>query len=133
MQRNKGVVKRSRNGYVGRINIDNVEFDVNCTFWSDRKPAYIWVQRNKEKRFHAPTKSFFDYTPKPTFECIADKVGRGGVYKGQFMFVGFKYDLTAWWEDKQETILNFDIQRCEEQPIIKRLNEINRESLQVKK
>ena len=127
--RNKGYVIRTNNGYVGRMNVENIIFDIQITFWSDRKPFYIWVQRQKEKIFNEETLTFSDYTPKPFFECYAYKRRTNGIvdYKGEFMFVGFKYELIAWFEDKTEHQMNLDVTRSESQPILKRLNEINKE------
>lgn len=129
--RNKGYVIRTINGYVGKLSIDGVVIDIVCTFWSDKKPNYIWVQRVKEKRYDDKNRCFIDYVPKPVFECYANKTKKGDImtYRGEFMFVGgFKYDLCAFWEDRDDKQLNFEVRRSTSQPILKRLNELNRES-----
>lgn len=126
--RNKGYVIRTNNGYVGRMNVENIIFDIQTTFWSDKKPNYIWIQRVKAKRFNEKTKTFIDYIPKPFFECYAYKTKKNDVvcYRGELMFVGFKYELAAWFEDKTEHQMNFEVERSQSQPILKRLNEINK-------
>ena len=48
LQRNKGYVERKPNGYFGAINIDNIQFDIVCTFWS--RPSMIWLKRVKAKK-----------------------------------------------------------------------------------
>lgn len=127
--RDRGYAVRTNNGYLGKINIANVVMDVQVTFWSDKKPYYIWIQRQKEKLFDETTLTFSDYNAKPFFECYAYKAKPKDVinYKGEFMFVGFKYELVAWFEDKTEHQINFEVTRSESQPILKRLNEINKE------
>ena len=50
-------------------------------------------------------------------------------YRGELMFVGFKYELAAWFEDKTEHQMNFEVERSQSQPILKRLNEINKEQI----
>ena len=127
--KNKGLVTRTNNGYIGRLNIENVIFDIQTTFWSDKSPNYIWVQRPKEKNFDEKTKTFMDYIPKPFFECYAYKAKKNDImaYRGDFMFVGFKYELIAWYEDKNGHQMNFEVERSKSQPILNRLNEINKE------
>lgn len=127
--RNHGYVIRTISGYIGKLSIDGVVIDINCTFWSDKKPNYIWVQRVKEKIFEEKTKTFIDYIPKPTFNCYANKTKNDSMnYRGEFMFVGFKYELMAFWEDKKDHQLNFEVKRCERQPILERLNQLNKEN-----
>lgn len=129
MERNKGSIIRGKDGYKGEISIEGVIFDIMCTFWSNQKPNYIWLKRIEEKKFDEKTNTFSSYTPKPFFECYAYKTKRSDIinYRGQFMFVGFKYDLMAWFEDKTEKKINIRINRSESQPILKRLNELNKE------
>jgi len=124
--RNKGFVTRTNNGYIGEINIDDVVFDINCTFWSYEKPNFIWLQRNKEKIFNEKINTFTDYTPYPFFECRANKQNKKDTfdYCGNFMFVGFKYKLTAWFEDRTEHQLNLSIERYEDQPFLKKMGEL---------
>jgi len=126
---NSGIIVKGKDGYQGRLSIEGVEFDIVCTFWSYQKPNFIWLQRVKEKNFDEKTNTFNSYIPKPFFECKANKTKRSDTmnYRGQFMFVGFKYDLMAWFEDKTEKKLNIRINRSESQPILKRLNELNKE------
>lgn len=127
--RNKGYVVRTMDGYIGQLSIEGVVIDINCTFWSDKKPNYIWVQRIKEKIFEPKTMTFIDYIPKPIFNCYANKTKNDTMnYRGEFMFVGFKYELMAFWEDKKDHQLNFEVKRCERQPILERLNQLNKEN-----
>lgn len=129
LQYNKGLVTRTINGYFGKLSIEGYVMDIVCTFWSDKKPDYIWVQRVNEKIFDIRTKTFSEYTPKPSFVCKADKTRGNDImdYRGEFMFIGFKYELCAWFEDRTEHQLNFEIKRSSSQPILKRLNEINKQ------
>ena len=126
--RNHGSVIRGVNGYIGNISIEGVVLQIVCSFWSDKKPHYIWVKRMKEERFDVATNTFNSYDPKPFFECYANKTKKPDsmAYRGEFMFVGFKYNLAAWFEDKTEKQLNFEIERSSSQPIIERLNVINK-------
>ena len=126
--RNRGYVIRTLAGYLGQLSIEGYEMDILCTFWSDKKPNYIWLQRIKEKIYDEQKKTFTDYAPKPSWVCKAEKTrGKDSMdYRGEFMFVGFKYELSAYFEDKTEHQLNIIIKRSNIQPILKRLNEINK-------
>lgn len=130
MERNRGYINRTSSGYIGKINIENVVLDIVCSFWSNEIPNFIWMQRIKEKRFDENTKSFSDYIPKPFFECYAykekEKESRRFIYKGSFFFVGYKYEMTCWWEDKTEQQLNLLIKRSDTQPLLERLNELKK-------
>lgn len=128
--RNNGFVIRTNKGYIGKLNVDNVIFDIQTTFWSNEKPNYIFVNRPKGKTFDEKNNTFTDYTPRPFFECKADKTKKSDTmdYRGEFMFVGFKYILSAWFEDKTEHQLNFIVEISKSQPILNRLNEINKEN-----
>lgn len=125
---NKGIVIRGINGYTGILSVDGAKFDISCTFWSNKKPNFIWLQRIKEKKFNSSTNTFTSYTPKPFFECYAYKTKKNNAidYIGEFMFIGFKYELKAWFEDRTEKQLNIEVRQTDSQPILRRLNEINK-------
>lgn len=129
--RNKGNVIRTANGYIGQINIEGVIMDINATFWDGKKyKCDLWIQRIKEKKYDELNNKFIDYTPKPFLQCFANKLKKKDTfdYKGDFIFVGFKYDLIAWWDDKAEHQLNISVERSKSQPILERLNKIKKEN-----
>lgn len=128
-ERNRGTLLRTQNGYLGQINIENILLDLVCTFWTENKTSFVWIKRTKGKRFDEMTKTFIDYEQKPTLECYAykERKGRNFVYKGNFMFVGYKYEMVCWFEDKTEHQVNVKVCRCEDQPILERLNELKKQ------
>jgi len=124
---NSGFVDKTPEGFKGRISIEGVELDIECTFWKDKDgKRTIWVRRQKEAIFDRVTETFKEYKAKPSFECCAKAMGEGSAnrYKGEFMFIGFKYSFDAWFEDKLERRMDISIERERTQPIISRLNEI---------
>lgn len=124
---NSGFVDKTSEGFKGRISIEGVEFDIECTFWRDADgKRMIWVRRQKEAVFNPLDETFTEYKAKPSFECCAKARGEGSAnrYKGEFMFIGFKYSLDAWFEDRLEKRMDISIERNASQPIISRLNEI---------
>ena len=76
LQRNKGYVEKKPNGYFGTINIDNIQFDIVCTFWS--RPSMIWLKRVKAKKYDHINNTFEEYEPRPYFDCKAKRVVRYG-------------------------------------------------------
>ena len=125
LQRNKGYVEKKPNGYFGTINIDNIQFDIVCTFWS--RPSMIWLKRVKAKKYDQVNNTFEEYEPRPYFDCKAKRVVKDSsyYYEGSFMLIGIKYSLTAFFEDRKERLLNITIKRSDEQPYIERMKEIN--------
>jgi hypothetical protein len=125
VQRNKGYVEKKPNGYFGTINIENIKFDIVCTFWS--RPSMIWIKRVKAKKYDHIKNTFEEYEPRPYFDCKAKRVSKdsSSYYDGSFMLVGIKYNLVAYFEDRKERLLNITVKRSEEQPYIERMKEIN--------
>lgn len=125
VQRNKGYVEKKPNGYFGTINIENIKFDIVCTFWS--RPSMIWIKRVKAKKYDQVNNTFEEYEPRPYFDCKAKRVSKdsSSYYDGSFMLVGIKYNLVAYFEDRKERLLNITIKRSDEQPYIERMKEIN--------
>lgn len=129
LQRNKGYVNKTPQGYVGTINVDNIKMDIVCTFWS--RPSLIWLQRVKAKKYDPINKTFEEYEPRPKFECKAKRVVKDGsyLYEGSFMLIGTKYDIIAYFEDRKEKRLVMNISKSKEQPYIERMKEINNKNI----
>lgn len=133
VNKNCGYVRNTKKGWQGEINISGVHFSsINCTFWKDdnNKP-FIWVQRNKITVFDEKSSSFHEVKPRPKFECYARYTGKrypNVSYKGNFIFACFNYELEARWENKEEKVLLFFIERTDKQPLIEKLNEITKEA-----
>lgn len=127
---NKGLLERTNNGYIGKLSIEGYVMEINATFWDKKKNGCdLWVQRVKEKKYNPETQQFTDYIPKPFFECYLIKMKKKDSldYRGEFIFIGFKYGMVAWFENRTEHQLNLRIERCESQPLLNRLNEINKQ------
>ena len=123
---NHGYVKRTPKGFFGELSIEGFKMDIQATFWNKTITGCdLWLQRRKKKIFEEKTNTFKSYIPKPYFECYALKdKGKNKIYRGEFIFVGFKYSLSSFWEDKTEKLLNISIERTKDQPILDRLKEI---------
>jgi len=132
IQRNKGYVEKKPNGYFGTINIENIKFDIVCTFWS--RPSMIWIKRVKAKKYDHIKNIFEEYEPRPYFDCKAKRVSKdsSSYYDGSFMLVGIKYNLIAYFEDRKERLLNITVKRSDEQPYIERMKEINNNNSSLK-
>lgn len=132
VQRNKGYVEKKPNGYFGTINIENIKFDIVCTFWS--RPSMIWIKRVKAKKYDLIKNIFEEYEPRPYFDCKAKRVSKdsSSYYDGSFMLVGIKYNLIAYFEDRKERLLNITVKRSDEQPYIERMKEINNNNSSLK-
>ena len=121
---NHGYVKRTTKGFMGELSIDGFEIDIQATFWDKASTGCdLWLQRKKKKIYEEKTNTFKSYIPKPYFECYTIK-GKDKIYRGEFIFIGFKYSLSSFWEDKTEKLLNISIERTKDQPILDRLREI---------
>ena len=90
LQRNKGYVEKKQNGYFGTINIDNIQFDIVCTFWS--RPSMIWLKRVKAKKYDHVNNTFEEYEPRPYFDCKAKRVVKDSsyYYEGSFSMIWLK-------------------------------------------
>ena len=127
IERNKGYVEKSKDGYLGYINVDGCIMAIYCTFWMSQKPPYIYIQRCKKLKFDEKNKTFKEYIPKPILQIKADltKKSDNVRFRGSFMFIGFKYEIAAWWDDeKTKKVLRFDVVRSENQTLLKRINEL---------
>lgn len=123
---NHGYVKRTPKGFFGELSVEGFKMDIQATFWNKAVTGCdLWIQRKKKKIYEEKTNTFKSYIPKPYFECYAIKdKGKNKIYRGDFIFVGFKYSLSSFWEDKTENLLNISIERTKDQPILDRLREI---------
>lgn len=127
---NRGVVKNSIQGWHGYLNVAGVTFDVNVTFWKDDKGEYIWIQRDKVKVFDKKTSTFRDIKARPHFECYARSVKKKEPnidYRGTFYLASFKFNIIGRWDSKFKKTLSFIVERAQDQPLIKRINELMKE------
>ena len=127
LNKNKGYVSRdNKEGYVGFANIDGCVIKINCAFFMTTKPNYIYLQRCSKLKYDDKNKTFIEYNPYPTFQAKLNATKRGDSvsFRGEFMFVSFRYSICAFWEDKDKKLLKFDIERCEKQPLLERINEL---------
>ena len=126
VERNKGYVEKTRDGYIGQINIEGCVMNIFCTFWLYEKPPFLYIERCKKLKFDEKNKSFIEYIPKPIVQIKATKTRKDDNldFRGSFMFLGFKYDISLWWEDKDKKVILMDVERNLEQVLLKRINEL---------
>lgn len=127
-----GNIQRNSGGrYDGIITVDGVDLSpIEATFFENEGKNYLWLKRKPVKEYDFETSSFKTRLPKPMWEAYLEKQLDGDTvaYKGTFMFMRYKYSITAVWDyvlGKEKTRLNLFVERLpmSQQSILLSINE----------
>lgn len=128
-----GFVEHNKDGsYKGSLTIDGIALQggITAVYFKDDGESYLWLRRKKVLEYDFESQSYKEREAKPQFEAYLKKQVDNGsvVYKGEFIFMRFKYSITGMWDkvlgkDKQR--LNLFVERLPlaQQTIINSINE----------
>jgi hypothetical protein len=128
-----GYVERKKDGtYGGSITIDgiNLQGGITAVYFKDDGENYLWLRRKRVLEYDYESQSYKERDARPQFEAYLKKQldGNTVAYKGTFIFMRFKYNITGVWDkilgnDRQR--LNLYIERLPlcDQTIINNINE----------
>jgi hypothetical protein len=128
-----GHIERKKSGaYEGGVTIDGITLpSIQAVFFvNDNGEKYLWLKRKKILEYDFESQAYHERDAKPQFEAYLKKQldGNAVAYKGEFVFMRFKYSITGVWDrvlgnDKQR--LNLFVERLPlaEQTIINSINE----------
>lgn len=130
-----GYIQRTKSGsYEGRVVIDGISLpEITAVYFKENSESYLWLKRKKVLDYDFDTQSYKEREAEPRWEAYLKKQLEGNTvaYKGEFMFLRFKYSIIGVWDkilgnDKQR--LNLFIERLpmSEQTIINSNNERKR-------
>lgn len=127
-----GYVERKQGGhYEGKLSIDGILLpSITATYFKDDGENYLWLRRKKVLEYDFESQAYREREARPPFEAYLKKQldGNTVAYKGEFVFMRFKYSITGVWDkilgnDKQR--LNLFVERLPltQQTIINSINE----------
>lgn len=131
-----GYIERKTNGYYdGHLKIEGVDISpIEGVYFDKDGKQYLWLKRKPIMEYDFDTLKFKTRKRKPYWECYLEKQINDNVvsYKGEFFFLRFRYTISGTWDnvfgmDKKRLNLFIDRKPMEEQTILKRLNEKNRQ------
>jgi hypothetical protein len=127
-----GYIQRTKSGsYEGRVIIDGVTLpSIIAIFFVDGTDMYLWLKRKKVLDYDFESQSYKEREAEPRWEAYLKKQldGNTVAYKGEFMFLRFKYSIVGVWDNvlgKEKQRLNLFVERLpmSEQTIINSNNE----------
>jgi hypothetical protein len=127
-----GYVERKQGGvYEGKLSIDGILLPaISATYFKDDGENYLWIRRKKILEYDFESQAYHERDAKPQFEAYLKKQLDGNTiaYKGEFIFMRFKYSITGVWDkilgnDKQRLNLFVERMPLSEQTIINGINE----------
>ena len=127
-----GYVERKQGGvYEGKLSIDGILLPaISATYFKDDGENYLWIRRKKILEYDFELQAYHEREAKPQFEAYLKKQldGNTVAYKGNFMFMRFKYSIIGVWDkilgnDKQRLNLFVERMPLSEQTIINSINE----------
>lgn len=131
-----GCVTRDKDGkYSGWIKVDGVDLSpISAMPFKDGDDVFVWLKRKEIMEYDIQTSSYKTRKREPQWECYLKKENNNNniVYKGEFVFLKFKYRITAMWDlsfgDVDQQTLNLFVERLpkSEQTILQGINERKR-------
>jgi len=130
-----GYIERKQGGvYEGKLSIDGILLPaISATYFKDNGDTYVWLRRKKVLDYDFESQSYKEREAKPQFEAYLKKQLDGDMvaYKGEFIFMRFKYSITGLWDrilgnDKQRLNLYVERLPLSQQTIINSINESKR-------
>lgn len=128
-----GHIERKHGGrYEGCVSVQGIDLSpIEATFFKDDSgDSYLWLKRKPIMEYDFESQSYRTRQRRPSFEAYLKKQIDEGVvaYKGEFMFMRFKFSISAIWDNmlgNENQRLNFFIERLpmSEQTILKKINE----------
>lgn len=130
-----GYIQRTQKGtFEGVVSIEGITLpSIVGVYFEDEGNKYLWLRRKKVLEYDFESQMYKERDAKPKFEAYLKKQIDDGTiaYKGEFIFMRFKYSITGLWDrvlgnDKQR--LNLFVERLpqSEQTIINSINETKR-------
>jgi hypothetical protein len=99
-------------------------------FVNDNGEKYLWLKRKKILEYDSKTQTYKEREAKPQWEAYLKKQKDGDTiaYKGNFIFMRFKYSIIGVWDrilgmDRQRLNLYVERLPMNEQTIINSVNE----------
>lgn len=127
-----GYIQRSQGGsYDGKITIEGILLPaISAVFFKENSESYLWLKRKKVLDYDFESQSYKEREAEPRWEAYLKKLldGNTVAYKGEFMFLRFKYSIVGVWDSvfgKDKQRLNLFVERLpmSEQTIINSNNE----------
>lgn len=127
-----GYVQRTQGGsYEGKIAIDGISLPaISAVYFTKDSESYLWLKRKKVLDYDFESQSYKEREAEPRWEAYLKKQldGNTVAYKGEFMFLRFKYSIVGVWDNvlgKDKQRLNLFVERLpmSEQTIINSNNE----------
>jgi hypothetical protein len=128
-----GHIERKKSGaYEGGVTIDGITLpSIQAVFFvNDNGEKYLWLKRKKILEYDSKTQTYKEREAKPQWEAYLKKQKDGDTiaYKGNFIFMRFKYSVIGVWDrilgmDRQRLNLYVERLPMNEQTIINSVNE----------
>ena len=127
-----GYIQRMKSGsYEGRVVIDGISLpEITAVYFKENSESYLWLKRKKVLDYDFESQSYKEREAEPRWEAYLKKQldGNTVAYKGNFMFMRFKYSIIGVWDkilgnDKQRLNLFVERMPLSEQTIINSINE----------
>jgi len=128
------LIRRKDSYYQGTLRIDGVDISpVEATFYKDGDDTRLWIKRRPLLEYDNKEHCYKQRLRRPHWEAYLRRVkGVRDAFEGTFMFLRFKYTITAHfdvtYQDKFSHV-NLFVERApiEEQTIINGIYERNKE------
>lgn len=127
-----GYIERRMGGkYEGNVRIEGVDLSpVEAVYFKEEGENYLWIKRKPLLEYDFETQTYRRRVRQPQWECYLKKTKDGDTvaYKGEFVFMHFKFSITGVWDSvlgqDSKQRLNLFIERLpmNEQTIINNIN-----------
>lgn len=128
-----GFIEKEHSGqWCGEIRVDGVDLSpITATPFKQDGKTFIWLKRKDIMEYDYQTSSYKTRKREPQWECYLEKTMSGSdvIYKGEFVFLRFRYSIKALWEVNMAGLnqnrLNLFVERLpmSEQTILNGVNE----------
>ena len=134
MDEGNGFIERKSGGrYQGRLHIEGIDISpIEGTYFRRQGRTYLWLKRVPLMEYDDERKCYDTRPREPRWESyMVKQVGDGVAYKGEFVFLRFRYTIVGLWDrilGKDNERLNLYVERMpmKEQKIINAINERKR-------
>ena len=126
-----GYIQKTKKGTLeGELSIYGVDISpVHATMFEKDGDNYLWLRRKDIMEYDFDIMSFKTRKARPKWEVYMKKQIKDGTvcYKGEFVFLRFKYSITGLWDrvlGMEKSRMNLFVDRLpqEKQDIINKIN-----------
>ena len=131
-----GYVQRTKSGsYEGRVVIDGISLpEITAVYFKENEDSYLWLKRKKVLDYDFESHSYKEREAEPRWEAYLKKQldGNTVAYKGEFMFLRFKYSIVGVWDsilgkDKQRLNLYVERKPMRQQTLVNAINKTKKD------